>query len=385
MRGDEFLVFGSPYLGDEEVDEVVRTLRSGWLGTGPRVAAFEDRFREYTGASHALALNSCTAALHVALLASGVGPGDEVITTPLTFAATANSIIHAGARPVFADVDPVTFNLSPSALEAAVTDRTRAVIPVHFGGRACDLDAILAICRKHDLLLIEDCAHAVETQYRGRHVGTFGDAGCFSFYVTKNLITGEGGMILTPHADVADRAKVLSLHGMTRDAWRRFGDDGYRHYQVIAPGFKYNMMDIQAAIGLHQLARVEALLPKRAAIWAQYDDAFRTLPCAIPSPAAADTVHARHLYTLVLDTDELGLHRDEVLNRMTAAGVGVGVHYLPVHTHPFYVEQFGYRRGDFPEAERIGDRTVSLPLSAKLRDQDVERVIAAVENALMTR
>lgn len=382
MPNDDFLVFGSPYVGDEEIDEVVRTLRSGWLGTGPRVAAFEDRFREYKGASHALALNSCTAALHVALLASGVGPGDEVITTPLTFAATANSIIHAGARPVFADVDPATFNLSPAAVEEAVTDKTRAVIPVHFGGRACDMDAILAICRKHDLLLIEDCAHAVETQYHGRHAGTFGDAGCFSFYVTKNLITGEGGMVLTPHADIADRAKVLSLHGMTRDAWRRFGDEGYRHYQVVAPGFKYNMMDIQAAIGLHQLARVEQLLPKRAEVWARYDEAFRTLPCAIPAPPEADTVHARHLYTLVLDTDDLGIHRDEVLNRMTASGVGVGVHYLPVHTHPFYVERFGYRRGDFPQAERIGDRTVSLPLSAKLRDQDVERVIETVEVAL---
>jgi dTDP-4-amino-4,6-dideoxygalactose transaminase len=377
----DFLVFGSPYIGEEEVEEVVATMRSGWLGTGPRVAQFEDAFREYRRAPHALALNSCTAALHVALLAAGIGPGDEVVTTPLTFAATANAIVHCGATPVFADVDPVTMNLDPDAAAAAVTERTRALLPVHFAGRPCEIERFVGLAGAHDLRLVEDCAHAVEASSGGRAVGTFGDAGCFSFYVTKNMVTGEGGMLLTRHAELADRAKILSLHGMTRDAWRRFSDAGYRHYEVVAPGFKYNMMDLQAAIGLHQLARVESLLPRREAVWKRYDEAFADLPLQLPAAPAAGTRHARHLYTVVLEGDA-GLTRDEMLERLTERKIGVGVHYLPVHTHPYYRERFGYADGSFPHAERIGAGTLSLPLSAKLSDEDVEDVVAAVREVL---
>jgi dTDP-4-amino-4,6-dideoxygalactose transaminase len=379
---DDFLVFGNPHIGEQEIAEVVATLRSGWLGTGPRVARFEDDFRTYKGAAHALGLNSCTAALHVALLATGVQPGDEVITTPLTFAATANAIVHAGATPVFADVDPVTMNLDPAAVEAAITERTRAIVPVHMAGRACDMDALGAIVGKHDLLLVEDCAHAIETTWRGVHAGRFGDAACFSFYVTKNVVTGEGGMLITPHAAIADRAKVLSLHGMTRDAWRRFGDDGYRHYEVVAPGYKYNMMDLQAAIGLHQLAGVEGRLPRREEIWARYDAAFADLPCEVPAPAEPDSRHARHLYTLLIDPVAAGLTRDEAMARLHERRIGTGLHYAPLHLEPYYAETFAYGRGDFPAAERIGDRTLSLPLSAGLSDEDVEDVIAAVRAVL---
>ncbi len=382
MPRDSFLVFGSPYLGEEELEEVTATLRSGWLGTGPRVAAFEDAFRSYKGAQHALALNSCTAALHVAMLAAGVRPGDEVITTPLTFAATANSIIHSGATPVFADVDPLTMNLDPAAIAAAVTERTKAIIPVHFAGRCCDMDAIGAIAREHGLRVIEDCAHAIESTYKGTPAGMLGDVGCFSFYVTKNLVTGEGGMLITPEAAIAERAKVLSLHGMSRDAWRRFSDSGYRHYEVVAPGFKYNMMDLQAAIGLPQLARVEELLPLREAVWERYDEAFADLPCQTPAPAEPGSRHARHLYSLLIDTEATSLTRDEVLGKLTERKIGAGVHYLPVHTHPYYTEALGFRAGDFPVAEDIGARTLSLPLSAKLTEDDVSDVIEAVRDIL---
>ena len=255
---EKFLVFGSPLVGEEEKKEVLDCLESGWLGTGPRVARFEQEFRSYKHADFVVAVNSCTAALHLSMLASDIGPGDEVITTPLTFCATVNAIIHAGAQPVLADVDPATLNIDPRQVEAKITSRTKAILPVHFAGRPCDMDALCGLAKQHGLILIEDCAHAIETTYRGRHAGTFGAFGCFSFYVTKNVVTGEGGMILTPNEHAANRLKMLALHGMTKDAWKRFGDEGYKHYYVAECGFKYNMMDIQAALGIPQLRRVEA-------------------------------------------------------------------------------------------------------------------------------
>jgi dTDP-4-amino-4,6-dideoxygalactose transaminase len=375
---EEFLVFGSPLIEDAEIDEVVATMRSGWLGTGPRVAAFEEAFRTHTGARYSLALNSCTAALHVAMLAAGVGPGDEVITTSLTFAATVNAIVHTGATPVLADCDPVTMNLDPERVAAAITPRTRAIIPVHFAGRPCDMDALMAIAEERGVTVIEDCAHAIEASHHGRPAGTMGHIGCFSFYVTKNIVTGEGGMLVTDDEAIADRAKVLSLHGMTRDAWRRFSDEGYRHYAVVAPGYKYNMMDLQAAIGLRQLDRLESMHARREEIWAMYDDGLAGLPCALPAPAEPDTHHARHLYTLVLDEHD----RDTVLGELTARNIGVGVHYLPVHVHPYYREQLGDLDSALPNATRIGTRTLSIPLSAKLTDDDVADVVWALHDVL---
>ncbi|MHC5113642.1 MAG: DegT/DnrJ/EryC1/StrS family aminotransferase, partial [Planctomycetota bacterium] len=360
-----FLVFGAPLIGDEEIAEVLDCLHSGWLGSGPKVDRFEATFAEYKGAAHAVAVNSCTAALHLSMLGAGLEAGDEVITTPLTFCATVNAIVHAGATPVLADVDPHTMNIDPAAVEAAITPRTRAIVPVHFAGRPCDMDAIMALAARHDLVVIEDCAHAIETEHRGAPAGTIGDYGCFSFYVTKNVATGEGGMILTRRQEDAARLRTLALHGLSRDAWTRYRDDGYKHYAAVEIGFKYNMMDLQAALGLHQLARVEQNWHRRREIWNRYQDAFADLPLGRPPAFEAGTRHGLHLYTILVD------ERDAFIDAMTARGIGVGVHYLALPEHPVYRERFGWSPEHVPHATRIGRRTVSLPLSARLTDFDV--------------
>ncbi|MFO1506775.1 MAG: DegT/DnrJ/EryC1/StrS family aminotransferase [Lysobacterales bacterium] len=375
-----FLIFGSPLIEQPEVDEVVACMESSWLGTGPRVARFEQDFATYQGlqATQVAAVNSCTAALHVGMVAAGLEPGSEVITTPLTFCATVNAIIHAGLTPVLADVDPATQCLDPVAIEAAITPRTRAIVPVHFAGRPCAMDAIMAIAAKHDLIVIEDCAHAIETTVHGRKAGTFGDFGCFSFYATKNVVCGEGGMIVGRDEAHIARAKVLALHGMSKDAWHRFGDKGYKHYQVVEAGFKYNMMDLQAAIGIHQLARVERNWRRREAIWDQYMAAFAGLPIGLPAPPAPGTKHAYHLFTIMVDAARCGISRDAFLDAMNARGIGTGVHYLAVPEHSFYRQRYGWKPEHWPHAMRLGRQTVSLPLSPKLTDADVERVIGAV-------
>ncbi|GGA11173.1 DegT/DnrJ/EryC1/StrS family aminotransferase [Dyella caseinilytica] len=379
-----FLVFGAPQIDEADIDEVVACLRSGWLGTGPRVAQFEHDFAMFRSASPAqvAAVNSCTAALHVSMLAAGIEPGGEVITTPLTFCATVNAILHAGLTPVLADVDPSSQNIDPAAIEAAITPRTRAILPVHLAGRPCAMDRIMAIARKHDLVVIEDCAHAVEAEFDGRPLGTFGDFGCFSFYVTKNIVTGEGGMILGRSEEQVARARILALHGMSKDAWHRFGDKGYKHYQVVECGFKYNMMDVQAAIGLHQLSRVEQNWHRRAAIWQRYDEAFAGLPIGLPVPAEANTRHGHHLYTVMIDKQRCGMERDDFLEAMNAQRIGTGVHYLSIPEHPYYRERFGWRPEQWPNAMKLGRETVSLPLSPALSDEDVERVIHAVRGIL---
>ncbi len=379
---DDFLVFGSPRVEQAEIDEVVDSLRSGWLGTGPKVARFEDMFREYKGSRHAVAVNSCTAALHLSMLAIGIGPDDEVLVPAMTFASTANAVIHAGGKPVFVDCERDTMNIDADDIQRKITNRTKAILPVHFAGRPCDMEAILDIADDSGLKVIEDCAHAVEAEYHGRKTGTFGDLGCFSFYVTKNIITGEGGMVITDSDEYAERIKVCALHGMSKDAWKRFGDEGFKHYQVVYAGFKYNMMDIQAALGIHQLPRVEAYWQRRKEVWAMYDEALEGLPVFLPPAVEPDARHAYHLYTLLLDLERTGMSRDEFLDEMTRRNIGVGVHYIALHLHPFYGENYGYKRGDFPNAEWISDRTVSIPLSAKLSDGDVEDVIQAVRDTL---
>ncbi len=379
---EPFLIFGSPKIERAEIDEVVACMKSGWLGTGPKVAQFERDFAAYEGAQYAAALNSCTAALHLSLLAAGLKPGDEVITTPMTFCATVNAIIHADAVPVLADIDPATMNIDPREIEKKITAKTRAILPVHFAGRPCDMDAIMALANRHGLKVIEDCAHAIETEYRGRHAGTFGDFGCFSFYVTKNIVTGEGGMVLTRNEDDIARIKVLGLHGMSKDAWKRFSDEGYKHYQVVECGFKYNMMDIQAAIGIHQLQRIEAYWKRRQEIWAQYNKAFAGLPIGLPADPEPDTKHAYHLYTIMVDERKTSISRDAFLTAMTKDNIGIGVHYMSIPEHPFYQKTFGWKPENYPQAMKIGRQTVSLPLSAKLADNDIRDVLKSVRTVL---
>jgi dTDP-4-amino-4,6-dideoxygalactose transaminase len=379
----DYLVFGSPQILQPDIDEVVATLRSGWIGTGPKVARFERAFGEYVGAGHALAVHSGTAALHLALIAIGLRPGDEVIVPAMTFVATANAVVHAGGRPVLADVNRATMCLDVDDAARRLTARTRAIMPVHFAGRACEMDPLLDLAEHRGLRVIEDCAHAIETLYGGRHAGTLGDFGAFSFYVTKNLATGEGGMVTTANEQAAARIKVLALHGLSADAWARFTDDGFKHYEALEPGFKYNMMDLQAALGLHQLDRLEANLRRRQEIWTRYDQAFADLPLFLPWPEEDGTRHARHLYTLLLDIERLSGGRDDVQAALHQQRIGTGVHYRALHLHRYYRETYGYVPGDLPNAEWISERTLSLPLSPKLTDEDVEDVICAVRHTVL--
>jgi dTDP-4-amino-4,6-dideoxygalactose transaminase len=341
------------------------------------VRQFEEAFAAYIGAPHAVALNSCTAGLHLSLLAAGIGPGDEVITTPLTFCATANVILHAGATPVFADVDLTTGNLDPAAAADAITPRTRAVLPVHYAGRPADVTAFRALADRHALVLIEDAAHCIEGVADGRKIGTTGDCTSFSFYATKNLTTGEGGMVTTASGEVADRIRVASQHGMTRPAWSRYQALQPSRYDVVTPGFKYNMTDLQAAIGLHQLAAIDRHQARRRAITAIYDQALARVPVGHFASVPPGTLHAHHLYPVLVDGSE-GPTRDDIALALSVAGVASSVHFPAVHLHTFYRERFGYRRGQFPAAERIADTVLSLPLSPALADAQVDQVISAL-------
>ncbi len=381
---EPYLVFGQPRFGPEEIAEVVDCLERGWVGTGPKVAEFERCFAARAGARHAVAVNSCTAALHLSMLVSGIGPGDEVITTAMTFVSTVNAILHTGATPVLVDCDRSTGLMLPDHVLGAVTARTRAIVPVHLYGRVCDMDAIQRIARRHDLIVIEDAAHAIEATHSGREVGTMSDLTCFSFYATKNMSTGEGGMVTTARSDLADRLKVFALHGLSRDAWRRFSDEGYLHYQMVDLGYKYNMMDLQAALGLHQLRRLDEWLVRREEVWSRYDEAFAGLPVGLPPAAEPGNRHARHLYTLTIDPDVAGIDRDIFMQRLHGRGIGTGVHYRGVHLHQYYRDRFGYAPGDFPNATWISERTVSLPLSPHLDEMQVRRVLRAVPAALAT-
>lgn len=347
---DSFLVFGAPSIGKDEIAEVIDSLEKCWLGTGPKVHLFEEAFRNYKGTHYSIGVNSCTAGLHLSLLASELGPGDEVITSPLTFCATVNAIIHCGATPVLADIDPESMNLNPEEVATKITSRTRAIIPVHFAGRPCEMDRLCELAAMHNLKIVEDCAHAIETEYHGAKAGTFGLFGCFSFYATKNVTTGEGGMVITNSSEGADRIKRLALHGLSADAWKRFGDIGYTHYEVVECGYKYNMMDLQAAIGIHQLKRVEANWLRRREVWERYNGALSGLPLTLPAQPAPNTRHAHHLYTVLVDQPSSGLSRDEFLARMTARRIGVGVHYLSIPENDYYQRVFrwsgGLPRGD---------------------------------------
>ena len=382
MRKD-FLVFGQPLIEQAEKDELLDSMDKAWLGTGPKVHQFEMDFAKYKQIDYAAAVNSCTAALHLACLSLGLDAGDEIITTPMTFCSTINAIIHAGAKPVLADIDPVTLNIDAAEIGEKITSRTRAVIVVHFAGRPCDMDAVMALAKSHNLAVIEDCAHAIETEYKGNKAGTIGDLGCFSFYATKNITTGEGGMIISRNERKISRIKIMALHGLSHDAWERYSDSGYKHYYVEEAGFKYNMMDLQAAIGIHQLRRIDAYWERRQKIWNRYMGDLKDLNIGLPAVAEKDTRHAYHLFTIRIDPDKVGISRDNFLEAMTERNIGVGVHYLSIPEHPYYRKRFSWRSEDFPHSYAVGRETVSLPISPKLTDRDVEDVIVAVRDIIL--
>ena len=371
------LIFGAPVIGEAEIASVVECLRSRWIGLGPRVEQFEQAFARYKDAPYAAAVSSGTAAIHLALVALGVGPGDEVLAPAMTFCSTIHPIVHTGATPVLLDCDRRTFNIDPGVIERHVTPRTKAILAVHMCGRCCDMDPILEIARRHGLRVIEDCAHAIEATYRGRPAGLLGDVGCFSFYPTKNIASCDGGMVITRDRALQQRVKVLSLHGMTADAWSRFvgGPSGY---EVIAAGFKYNMTDMAAALALPQLEVVEEHWKRREQVWRAYNQRLACLPLQLPEPVEPGSRHACHLYTPLLSLDEIGVPRAKVIAALEAENIGVGIHYVPVHQHPYYRQRFGFADSDFSNATFIGERTLSLPLSPIMSEQDVDDVAAAL-------
>jgi len=374
----ERLPFHRPLIEADDEANVVDTLRSGWLTTGPKTKRFERDLAEYVGAAHCVAVNSCTAALHLALDAIGAGPGDEVITTPMTFAATANVICHLGAKPVFVDVEPTTCCIDPARIEEAITDRTRAIVPVDFAGHPVDLDAIQALARRRGIPIIEDAAHAIGAEYKGRRVGGIADLTAFSFYATKNITSGEGGALTTSNTAWAERASVMSLHGMTRDAWKRYTADGYRHFDIVAPGYKYNMFDLQASLLGSQFRKLDRFWTMRRDLTMKLRARLAPLTELITLGEHAGITHAYHLFPVAFRTEALTADRDTVMRAIEGENIGVGVHYRAVHLHPYYRETFGFRRGMFPHAEYFGDRTVSLPFFPGMTDTDVDDVAAAV-------
>jgi dTDP-4-amino-4,6-dideoxygalactose transaminase len=374
-----FLPFALPEIGEEEIAEVVDTLRSGWVTTGPKAARFEKAFAGFLGdeSLHCVAVNSATAGLHLALEALGIGPGDEVITTTHTFTATAEVVRYLGADVRLVDIDPATMNIDASAVEAAITPRTRAILPVHYAGLCADMPKLLALATRHGLKLVEDAAHALPASCGGALVGTLAsDAAVFSFYANKTITTGEGGMLVTRDAQLAARARVMRLHGMNRDAFDRFtARVPAWYYEIIAPGFKYNLTDIAAAIGLHQLARAHAFRERRERIARQYDSALAGMPLLLPPRPAADDLHAWHLYVVRLAA---GVDRDAFIERLFEAGIGCSVHYIPLHLHPYWRDRYGLSAGQFPASQRTYECSVSLPIYSRMSDEDAARVIAAV-------
>lgn len=377
MVRSTFLNFSPPFISDEEIEAVVDTLRSDWITTGPKTKLFEQTFAAYIGTENALALNSCTGGLHVALAALGIGPGDEVITTPMTFVCSANVIEHVGATPILADVEPDTLNIDPAKVSEKITPHTKAILPVHFGGHPAEMAPLVELAKQHNLYTIEDAAHALPARYAEKMIGTIGDFTAFSFYATKNMTTAEGGMLTGSPARIAE-ARLWSLHGMNRDAWKRYSSEGSWYYEVVVPGFKYNMTDIQAALGLVQLKRLAEFQTRRRAIVAQYNAAFSEIE-ALQIPTERPNVeHAWHLYVLRLHLAQLTIDRTRFIEELKARNIGASVHFIPVHLHPYYRNRYGWRPEDYPVAYCEYQRTISLPLHPRLSDDDLADVISAV-------
>lgn len=374
----ELLPFAQPDVGDQEIDAVSKVIASGWLTTGPNTREFEKQFADYVGVKHAIALNSATAAMHLALEAIGIQKSDEVITTTMTFAATAEVIRYFGAKPVLIDIEKDTFNIDINQIEQAITSKTKAIIPVHVGGQTADLDNIQNIAHRHHLTVIEDAAHALPTYYKKRLVGSISDFTAFSFYATKTLATGEGGMLTTNDDDWAERVRIMSLHGISKNAWKRYTAEGSWYYEIIAPGYKYNMTDIAAAMGLVQLSKLETMNTKRVEIASKYDAAFSVHPALEPPSKTEFSTHPYHLYILRLNLDQLRIDRNEFIKQLRNANIGTSVHWVPLHIHPYYQETYGYKPEDFPVAYNEYQRMISLPIYSKMTEQDVEDVINSV-------
>jgi dTDP-4-amino-4,6-dideoxygalactose transaminase len=374
----EFLVFGKPDIREEDIAEVVDTLRSGWIGHGPKTERFEVMFQKYTGAKNAIAVNSCTAALYLSLGMLNLGSKDEVITSPLTYPATANVVLHHGAKVVFADVEEETGNIDPQRIAEKITGNTKAVIPVHLCGYPCRMDEILSLAEYSDLAVIGDAAHALETRFKDKHVGVLGDATCFSFYATKNITSADGGMITTNHDDWAERFKLMRMHGVTRSAWTRFKAEGFMFYDTVAPGYKLNLTDLQSALALHQMERIEDSQQRRSEVWCKYSEALGTFKGIMIPHEPQSGKHAYHVYPLRLKLDALKIDRNHFLEALKAEGIGAGIQFISLHLQNYYRETMGFKPEDFPVAARISESTLSLPILPSLTDSDVEDVISAV-------
>ena len=384
---DDFLVFGRPDIREAEIQEMTATLRSGWIGSGPRTQRFEEAFAAYQEVPHAVALSSCTAALHLSLIASNLRRDAKVLVPAMTFAATANAVIHAGGHPVFVDVDRETWQMDLDGVEKALQEDARrreidAVVPVHFAGRPLDMDRLSALGKSTGVTIISDAAHAIESRWKGKPLGSCGETCAYSFYVTKNMTTGEGGMVTTHDPGVAARIRTLALHGLSHDAWHRYGDEGFKHYQVVEAGFKYNFTDMQAALGIHQLARLDKNHSRRGEIWSRYDAAFAGLPVQRAAPRDPGSEHARHLYILLLDLEHVQITRDRLLEALHRENIGTGVHYVAPPLQPYFQEKWGTSSVKFPVAEWLSERTFSLPLSSNMSDRDVDDVITALSRIL---
>jgi dTDP-4-amino-4,6-dideoxygalactose transaminase len=375
-----FVPFHKPSIGEDEIQSVVETLRSGWLTTGSKVKRFEEDFARYVGAKHAVAVNSGTAALHLALDAVGIKEGDEVIVPTMTFTATAEVVLYFKAKPVLVDCQRDTFNLDPSRIEAAITPKTKAIIPVHMAGQPCDMDDILSIAGKHDLRVIEDAAHALPASYGGKAVGTIGDITCFSFYATKTITTGEGGMATTDNSEWAKRMRMMSLHGISHDAWKRYTKEGSWYYEVLYPGFKYNLTDIAAAIGIEQLKKCNDFWQARQRIARIYQKAFAEIEEVQVPLYRKDVQHAWHLFVIQLNLKRLKINRAQFIEALQKKQIGTSVHFIPLYLHPYYRDKFGYQPADFPNASAVFERIVSLPIYPGLSEADVEKVADAVRD-----
>lgn len=384
MNQQTFLPFALPDIGEDEINEVVDALRSGWVTTGPKTKRFETDFSEFLGGGlESISVNSATAGLHLALEAIGISAGDEIITTPYTFTATAEVIRYLGAHPVFVDIDPNTFNIDPSKIEAAITPKTKAIIPVHFAGLACDMQAILTIARRHNLKIVEDAAHALPTRYQGQLIGTLeSDVTVFSFYATKTITTGEGGMVVTRNPDIAARCKIMRLHGISRDAFNRYTSTKPAwHYEVVAPGFKYNLTDLASSLGIHQLKKAVAFQQRRQQMAERYTRELADLPLLTPPTALAGDLHAWHLYVLRL-LPAAGIERNRFIEAMAEHGIGCSVHFIPLHIHPYWRDSYHLQPQDFPYTLATYEQAVSLPIYTKMTDEDQTRVIAAIREIL---